>query len=57
LARGRERGAFLVTDADPFDFAVAHSVSDWIKRVAYEAEYVFDPNLFEHVDKDTGYCL
>src|SRR5262249_16960135 len=55
LARSRERGAFLVADADLFDFAVAHNVADRIKRIAYEAEYVLDANPFEHVDQDTGY--
>jgi hypothetical protein len=57
LARGRERGAFLVADADPFNFAVAHGIADRIKRVAYEAEYVLDANLFEHVDQGTGYSV
>jgi hypothetical protein len=37
--------------------AVANSVGDRIKRVANEAEYVRDANLFEHVDQSTGYCL
>jgi hypothetical protein len=46
-----------VADADPFNFAVADSVGDRIKRVGNEAEYVPDANLFERVDQDTGYCL
>jgi deoxycytidylate deaminase len=57
LARGRERGAFLVADADPFNFAVAHSIANRIKRVAYEPEYVLDANPFEHLDQDTRHCL
>jgi hypothetical protein len=57
LARCRERRPFLVADADPFNFAVADSVGDRIERVANEAEYVLDANLFEHVDQSTGHCL
>jgi hypothetical protein len=57
LARGRERGAFLVANTDPFNIAVADSVSDRIKRVANEAEYLLNANLFEHVDQGMGYCL
>jgi hypothetical protein len=57
LSRGRKRRPFLMAEADPFDFAVANSVGDRIKRVANEAEYVRDVNLFEHVDQSTGYCL
>jgi hypothetical protein len=57
LARGCERRAFLVTDADPFNFALAHDVADRIKRIANETEYVLDANFFEHIDQDTGYCL
>jgi hypothetical protein len=57
LARGRERRPFLMADADPFNFAVANSVGDRIKRVANEAEYVRDANLFEYVHQSTGYCL
>ena len=54
LAGGRKRRPFLVTDADPFDFAVANSVGDRVKRVANEAEYLLDANLFEHVDQSTS---
>jgi hypothetical protein len=57
LARGRERRPFLVADADPFNFAVADNVGDRIKRVANEAEYVPNANLFERVDQSTGHCL
>ena len=57
LARGGERRPFLVPDADPFNFTVADSVGERIKRVANEAEYVLDANLFEHVDQSTGHCL
>jgi hypothetical protein len=46
-----------VADADPFNVAVADSVGERIKRVANEAEYVPDANLFEHVDQSTGHCL
>jgi hypothetical protein len=57
LARSRERRPLFVPDSDPLDFAVADSISDRIKRVANEAEYVPDANLFERVDQDTGYGL
>ena len=57
LAGGSKRRPFLVTDADPFDFAVANGVADRIQRVANEAEYLLDANLFERVDQSTSYCL
>jgi hypothetical protein len=57
LAGGRECRPFLVTDADPFDFAVTDCVGERIKRVANETKYVPDANLFEHVDQGTGHRL
>jgi hypothetical protein len=46
-----------VAHADPFNFAVADSVGDRIKRVANKAEYVRDANLFEHLYQTSGHCL
>src|SRR5271166_120044 len=51
LARGRERRPFLMADADPFDLAVADGVGERIKRVANEAEYVSDADLFERLNQ------
>ena len=57
LGPRRERCPFLVADADPFDFALAHDVADRIKRIGDETEYVLDANLFERVDQSAGHCL
>jgi hypothetical protein len=57
LACGCKRPAFFVADADLFNFAVADSVAERIKRIGNKAEYVPDANLFERVDQGTGYCL
>ena len=57
LARGRERRPFLMADADPFNFAVANSVGEWIKRVANKTKYLPDANLFENVDQSASHCL
>jgi hypothetical protein len=46
-----------VADANPFNFAVADSVGDVVSRVANEAEYVRDADLFERVDQSSSYCL
>jgi hypothetical protein len=57
LAGGGKRSAFLVADADPLDIAMANGVTDRIKRIGNQAEYVRDADLFEHVDQSLGYCL
>jgi len=57
LARGGQRRPFLVANADPLDIAVADGIGKRIERVANEAEYLLDANLFEHVDQSPGHCL
>jgi hypothetical protein len=54
LACDGERRPFFVANADPFNIGVADSVCEGVKRVANQAEYVRDANLFEHVDQGTG---
>jgi len=51
LARGRERRTFLVANADPLNFALAHGVANRIKRIGNETEDLLDANLFEQPTK------
>jgi hypothetical protein len=57
LARGRKRAAFFVADADPFNFALADSVAERIKRIGNKAKYLPDANLLEGLNQATGHCL
>jgi hypothetical protein len=57
LSRSRKRPAFLVADANPFNFAVADRVAKRIKRIRNKAKYVPDANFLQHVDQGTGHCL
>ena len=57
LARGGERRAFLVTNADPFDLAAAHRVGERIERVADQRENLPDADLLKHADQNFRHCL
>jgi hypothetical protein len=46
-----------VANTDPLNIAVADSIYDRITRVANEAEYLLNANLFQHVDEGMGYFL
>jgi hypothetical protein len=52
LSGGGERRPFLVADADPFNIAVTDGICERIKRVANQAEYVRDADLFERANFD-----
>src|SRR6267378_2180433 len=52
LASGGQRGAFLMTHADPFDAASTDRVRDRIQGVADQPEKMLDADLLEHANQD-----
>jgi hypothetical protein len=57
LAGGGEGGAFLMTDADPFDLAFPDLIGQRIEGIADQSENLFDADLFEDADQLTRNCL
>ncbi len=51
LARGGQRRALFMTDADPFDLASPYRIGQRIEGIADQSEDVFDTDLFEHADQ------
>ena len=51
LARGGQRRAFFVSDADPFDLAVSNRIRKRIEGIANQSKNVADSDLFENADQ------
>ena len=47
LTRGRQRGPFLVADADPFDATSTDRIGEGIERIADETEDMPDADLLK----------
>lgn len=57
LARGGERRAFFMTDADPFNLASPDRIRQRIEGIADQSEDLPDADLFERSDQLAGNCL
>src|SRR5262249_16666003 len=55
LPGGRERRAFFMAHADPFDLAAPDRVAERVQGVADQAEDVSDADLLERFDQGVGY--
>ena len=51
LARGGERGALFMADADPVDLASPHGVRERIERVSDQPEDVPDADALQRIDQ------